>query len=204
MLPTRLCRIVKCLQESCTDCWFSPSWVFSSPWYMRTFSLHCNHFSSIKQFPEGMEVLVSDRVCVPQFPKWVRCLVGLRFPEEQRKKGPYLRRLPYDTHWGLSFSCQTNVLEKQHVHSTCIASTHHHSISTVVTLFKEWIHDNSLKVFKRWQIGQQRKGKTLQASFQSHEIWGLWKCLMRPQCIPKQRTGWSLPGSDGGLGRETL
>lgn len=203
MLPIRLCRIAVFARKLH---WLPLGFlqVFPSPWYMSTFSLHYNYFSSIKLFPERMEMLVSDSVTVPQFPKWsVWWDLGFQ-KSKARNKSPFLRRLPYDTNWGLSFSFQTNIPEKQHVHSVCLASTHRDSISTILTLFKGWMQKNSLKVFKRRQIGQQRKGETLQASFQSHEIWGLWKCLMRPQCILKQRTGWSLPRSDGGLRRETL
>lgn len=142
-----LCRIQKCLQESCTvDCWFFLSWMFLPPWYMSTFSLHCNCFSGIKQFPEGNAGFWQSHCASASH---ARCLVWPFQRNEARKRGPYLRILPCDTHWSLSSFFQTNIPWKQPVR---LPSTHPNTISTVLALFKR-IHSNALKVFKMWQIG---------------------------------------------------
>lgn len=59
-----------------------------SPRCLSTYSLHHIFFSGIKQFSEGMEVLVSDRVIVPQFTVWA-VWWDLDFQKSKvRKKGP--------------------------------------------------------------------------------------------------------------------
>lgn len=127
-------------------CWFFLSWMFLSPWYMSTFSLCCNYFSSVKQFPEGFW----QSLCL-SFP---REALARTFPEEQGKEERSLSQEVGLCHTlrAFFFFFQTNIPWKQHVH---LASAHPHAISTIPALFK-WIHGSTLKVFKMWQTEKRR------------------------------------------------